>query len=257
MKVLVTFAIDAEFAPWRKLRKFRRMLLGGARSKDRLPVHRTTIGENDVTVFLTGMGRPNAAMLGQFAKAADAEFAISSGTAGALSPELEVGDVIAPKRVGTFKDSTGIGIRPSLLSFAERRGAKAVDVLLTSDRVIDSAEEKMNLSYFGNAVDMESAYLMEWLATENIPAMTIRTISDDSDRDLPLNFEEVLTPKGRVRPIRLAKELWKRPSKTGDLIRFGKQSKRAAENLAAFLDGFVRFLTPQLLQSETRSAGAE
>ena len=258
MKILVTFAVEAEFAPWRKLRTFRRRSVNFGRSrKESIPVREASVGGHVVSVLLTGMGKPDTTVLDRLATSREFSLLLSSGTAGALSADLRVGDLIAPKRVGTLRDSHGFPISSALLSAAEKRGAKIVEALLSSDRVIDSAEEKANLSFFGSAVDMESAYLMDWSAAQKVPAITIRSISDDSTHDLPVDFEQILTTKGRVRPFKLAKELWKEPAKTRELIRFGKQSKHAASVLATFLDSFVANLNAEMLPEEKSAANSE
>ena len=55
MRVLVTFAVDAEFAPWRKLRNLREIRVGDFR------VNQTQIGRAVVDFVVTGMGAENAA----------------------------------------------------------------------------------------------------------------------------------------------------------------------------------------------------
>ena len=52
MKVLITFALANEFAPWRKLRRFERVSAGAS---DQTYVAR--VGLCDVRVVLTGAGR--------------------------------------------------------------------------------------------------------------------------------------------------------------------------------------------------------
>src|SRR5207302_2895083 len=54
MRVLVTFAVEAEFAPWRKLRGFEKMTKGKAQ------FFRARIGASEVNVLLTGVGGKNA-----------------------------------------------------------------------------------------------------------------------------------------------------------------------------------------------------
>ena len=89
MRVLVTFAVDAEFAPWRKLRHFSSI------NYDGLQLWRTTIGETIVIALLTGMGAPSAAQaMGLMMKMADEDkyfdVCVSSGLAGALKKTLSI-----------------------------------------------------------------------------------------------------------------------------------------------------------------------
>jgi len=50
MKVLVTFAVEAEFAPWRKLRQFSQSNLGDIRAFS------AQMRDGELIVLLTGVG---------------------------------------------------------------------------------------------------------------------------------------------------------------------------------------------------------
>ena len=81
--MLVTFAVDAEFAPWRKLRKFRFIDFDGLR------LWRSDAGDNEITALVTGMGTQAAAKaMDLMMRLADQnqnfDICISSGLAGAL-----------------------------------------------------------------------------------------------------------------------------------------------------------------------------
>src|SRR5215470_10766329 len=96
MRVLVTFAVEAEFAPWRELRRFSFI------DYDGLHLWRTTIGDTDVVALLTGVGgQASAYAMGLMMTMADEDkhfdICISSGLAGALCETLSVGDIVAPR----------------------------------------------------------------------------------------------------------------------------------------------------------------
>jgi len=96
MRVLVTFAVDAEFAPWRKLRKFRFIDFDGLR------LWRAPAGDTEITALVTGMGTQSAAKaMDLMMRLADQnknfDVCISSGLAGALEESLSPGDIIAPQ----------------------------------------------------------------------------------------------------------------------------------------------------------------
>jgi nucleoside phosphorylase len=246
--VLVTFAVEAEFAPWRKLRQFREAVLspkhwsGGAR------VRETTIGEHTAWVYLTGMGiKCFDFRCVSCTKSAGADAVISSGLAGALKSAIPPGAVVVPRRVGTLRDSTGLAAPMGLLNLAVQQGAMEVGALLTSDRIIDSLEEKRRLSQFADVVDMESFHVVRAFADDHLPVSTIRSISDCSDEELPVDFEKCLTPTGAVKVVPLLRELASRPSKVPALVRFGRQSRAAAERLIEFLDTYIQALTPEVL----------
>ena len=252
MRILVTFAVEAEFSPWLDLRKFQKRVLlpeydGG------LAGYEAACGGNTVWVFLTGMGpgfRPEFSRLGMLAAKAGVEIAISAGLAGSLREDHRIGEVIVPQHLGSFGDAAGFRANADLVRLAKEHGAKAVDTLLTADRIIETGEEKSRLARIADAVDMESHRIMQELAFANLPVATIRAISDESNEDLPIDFAECLTPEGKVRALPLLRQLLRSPSRVPHLVRFGVRSRKAAAALAEFLDAWIKTLTPQAIKSD-------
>ena|SRR5271157_1634103 len=252
MRVLVTFAVEAEFAPWRKLRKFRERKLCAEHWSGGVCVETTQIADHTVYVFLTGIGITffDFAVAKCF-KEAGVGVVISSGLAGSLKELYPALTIVCPSRVGGLTDATGTAVTRAVFELAVKNNATAIETLLTSSHIIDSHEEKARLAMFADAVDMESGQIIAAFLQEQIPVGVIRAISDGSEEDLPIDFEQCLTSSGRVKTIPLLKELARNPAKVPELIRFGRQSRAAAEKLAGFLDGFIQLLRPELLLGET------
>src|SRR5207244_938695 len=117
MRVLVTFAVEAEFAPWRKLRGFEKMTKGKAQ------FFRARIGASEVNVLLTGVGGKNAWL--QATKVicdGEVDFCISSGLAGALRPEYHLGGVLAVKEDQAVGSQRVVGGEARRDRMAEQRG---------------------------------------------------------------------------------------------------------------------------------------
>src|SRR5260221_2264816 len=94
MKVLVTFAVEAEFAPWRKLRQFSQSNLGDIRAFS------AQMRDGELIVLLTGVGGRRAwAEATRVIWDGNVDICISSGLAGALREEHRPGDVLAAKAV--------------------------------------------------------------------------------------------------------------------------------------------------------------
>jgi adenosylhomocysteine nucleosidase len=235
MRILVTFAVNAEFAPWRKLRKFRR----NSCSDSGASLFVTAIGDSRVEVLLTGIGR--VACEESLAKARDPkpDVVISSGLAGALSDRLKPGDIVAPIKARTLKNDAGADADRAMWDRAIRQGALSIENLVTVLQIADTASEKSRLSFFGEAVDMESAIIMSCFVAEGVPVVAVRAISDAADEDLPIDFDRCLTPQGTVRKMSLVNAIVRRPGSLPNLIRFGRQSNLAAQKLVKFLDDFV------------------
>jgi nucleoside phosphorylase len=251
MRVLVTFAVEAEFAPWRKLRKFRERTLCAEHWSGGVCVETTQIADHTVYVFLTGIGITffDIAVAKCF-KEAGVGLVISSGLAGSLKESYPALTIVCPSRVGGLTDATGTAVTRVVFELAVKSKATAIETLLTSSRIIDSHDEKARLAKFADAVDMESGQIIGPFLQEQIPVWVIRAISDGSEEDLPIDFEKCLTSSGRIRTIPLLKELARHPAKVPELIRFGRQSRTAAAKLAGFLDGFIHLLKPELLLGE-------
>jgi len=239
MRVLVTFAVEAEFAPWRKLRRFKR---SGGRN---VSFYEAEFSDRKLEVLLTGIGR--AACERAFAsiglsQAGEPDFVISSGLAGALKNGLNPGDLVAAKKARTLCNDANAEADPALLEFAVRQGALPIEALITVDRLVQTANEKARLAFFGEAVDMESAIVMTHFAVAKVPVLAVRAISDGPDEDLPIDFDRCITPQGAIKPMSLVNAIMRRPSRLPNLVRFGQQSNQAAHKLAVYLDAFVAAL---------------
>src|SRR5271165_2008234 len=157
MRVLVTFAVDAEFVPWRKLRKFRFVDFDGLR------LWHANAGDKEITALVTGIGTPSAAKaMDLMMRLADQnqnfDICISSGLAGALEESLLPGDIIAPQ-VLIFENkradlpSEQLKVDPELRQQALDGGAKTADCLLTVDRVLVKQSQKRSCSRRAQSVD--------------------------------------------------------------------------------------------------------
>jgi nucleoside phosphorylase len=252
MRILVTFAVDAEFAPWRDIRAFKKIRANPEHYSGGKDVYESRIGESTVWVFLTGIGIRFFDSEAAFCFVnAGIGGVISSGLAGALSEDLAVEQIVVPVRVATLRDANGIAASAELAAIAvadpERKSAKSIGVMLTADHIVATQEEKSRLSQFAEAVDMESFQVLREFTDRNLPVAVIRAISDGAGEDMPIDFKKCITVEGRVKPVPLVGELLSHPTKLPGLIRFGRQSKNAARRLAVFLDSYIAALTPEVL----------
>jgi adenosylhomocysteine nucleosidase len=258
MKILVTFALENEFAPWRALRKFRPGKWGEA------TLYTAEVGFAEVGVVLTGVGPKQARLEVAKVLGSDPEsinLCVSSGLAGALQSEYEVGQVLAARTIRTeaeLPDSNTNTLAASapLLSFAAECGATVVDQFFSADRVVGRAEEKRHLGERSDAVEMESFEILLESAAYGIPAIAIRAVSDPVDDDLPLDMNRVFTDQGQVSIPRVLGQVALHPTSVPDLVRLGQNSKAAAESLARFLDKFVASISERYQTLEKRAGVA-
>jgi adenosylhomocysteine nucleosidase len=235
MRILVTFAVEAEFAPWRKLRPFERRTSGSAE------YYAVRIGSADVNVLLTGVGGKSAWLeTTKVVWDCDVDVCISSGLAGALRSEYQLGDILAAKEVQAARWKRLIASDATLIRLAEEHGARAVASFYSADRVIGSASEKRELGKMADAVEMESGEVLYEASAFGARVIAIRGISDAADEDLPLDFNRVMTPTGEVSIPKVLGEVARHPMSAPGLMRFGKQSRIAADKLGVFLDSYLQ-----------------
>ena len=244
MRVLVTFAVDAEFAPWRQLRAFRSIDYDGLR------LWRTNAGNAEVTALVTGVGTQSAVRaMGLMMRMADEnchfDVCISSGLAGALQHGLAPGDIIAPQLLIAEMMHADLGsdrlkVDDDLRKKALERGAIGADCLFTTDQVLLKATHKKACSSRAQSVDMESFDVVKQANAWGARSVVVRAISDSADEDLPINFNLTLSDDRQISMVKVLRELAKHPQAFPALLRFGKQSRRAAQRLAEFLDGYVQ-----------------
>ncbi len=237
MKVLVTFAVHAEFAPWRKLRKLERSRIGN------VPLYRAQIGRASVSFVVTGMGLENARRVAEVALSEPHTICIAAGFAGALKPAYKVGDIVAAEAVQQLGNPKTIQCSRRLHVAAFFDKAERIKMLLTADRVIATADEKKKLSPFADAVDMESYAVLSVAAAHGVPAAAIRVISDRFDEDIPVEIDMTVDEHGRVSAGGVARYLARHPLQLPALIRLGRKSRTAAEALANFLEAYIKELS--------------
>lgn len=210
--ILVCFAVAEEARP------FRKRLGAGAGAR----------------VLVTGMGarRANAAIRRALAETRP-RLVITSGFAGGLNPALERGAVL-------FEADAAFPVSPDALRSAGARPGQFHCAARVAATVAD--KQALRRETGADAVEMESAILRTACREANIPSATIRVISDAADENLPLDFNQFMTPGGGMNYARLALAVIKSPSKIGELREFQQRVARAAETLAETLARLINQL---------------
>jgi adenosylhomocysteine nucleosidase len=249
MRILVTFALENEFAPWRKMRRFQRVCIEAWDQS-----YRAKVGSVDVDVVVTGAGRFAVQQSLQMAFDRQPEACIVSGLAGALKPDYRPGAVLAARTVADVNGTRLIRSDGELVARAGDCGARVVEKFLVADRVVSTAEEKKTLGASGDAVDMESVFVLSAAAHHRVRAVAIRAISDDVESNLPLDFDRTFNERGAVSVPRVLRQIVARPHRISGLVRLAYESERAAAALASFLDAYVQRATldplPEIAKAE-------
>jgi adenosylhomocysteine nucleosidase len=227
----ICFALKREAAPFLRSVGNARRVVGApcdVRLAERDKRHQVYPGGNYLTL-ITGVGSAcTQAALNWLLSQATPSLVIAAGFAGSLSPRFCVGDVLDCSEVldGTLVSWPAPVRAPGL------RTAR----LITVSRLLAEVAEKLTVAEMSDAmaVDMESAAAARLCHERGIPFACVRAISDAFDTALSPKLVGVLAD-GRVSPWRLAKTLAASPLLIPELVRLGRDTKRAARNLATAL----------------------
>ncbi|HLP76217.1 MAG TPA: hypothetical protein VK327_04800 [Candidatus Paceibacterota bacterium] len=183
--------------------------------------------------IITGMGRRNASTeFEKILQRLNPDRVITSGFAGALNPDLKIGDVL-------FDEDFDAGFSGSLTA----SGAKA-GTFHCSARVAVTVLEKAELrkSTGADAVEMESSVIRTLCKQHGIPSVTVRVISDTAHEDLPLDFNALMTANQKISVPKLAGALLKSPRSIPRLLELQRNTRLAARRLADVLHQSMRTL---------------
>jgi nucleoside phosphorylase len=250
MKILVTFAVHAEFAAWRRKGQFRQV------ARQPFPLYAGELGGNSIRVLLTGMGGKPASDAIRWGLTAATDFCIASGFAGALRSDLCVSELLAARVVCRAGRELAVASDPHLLATACDAGARPVDRFMTVRRSVASAEEKAVLSGEADAVEMESYVILAEAARRGVRAVSIRAVSDAASTSLPFDFDGMRDERGAIRMSSLLLELLRKPQHWGALLRLARDCRMAGARLAEFLGRYMEDLDADFDRAEPTMVAA-
>ena len=249
MKILVTFAVRSEFAPWQRRRSFLRL-------PGDWPVFEAMLGGTQIRAILTGMGQDHALKAAKRSLGYKPDICISTGLAGSLQSGYRPGDILVARLVSEVGEPVAVASHRELLSTAVDCGARQIERLATSKTLVARAEQKRELGSQAEAVDMESYTILAEAARCGVPAVAIRAISDTADFDMPYDFEQACDAQGQIRVAKVVSQVLRRPSGLPDLMRLARNSRYASRRLADFLDAFAGTMADRLIPIEQDTVAA-
>ncbi|MFQ5787725.1 MAG: 5'-methylthioadenosine/S-adenosylhomocysteine nucleosidase [Thermodesulfobacteriota bacterium] len=204
-----------------------------------------------------GVGRNNAVKAANcLLESIKIDLLISAGVAGGIRHGLNVGDLVVAESVGHSKqcdfDSEVLQLESDYVCNKEvfqlaRQLSNGMEAkfhfgsLLTVDKVISSANTKKRIGEQNSflAVEMESAAVAEVAKRKGVEFAAIRSISDDIDDDLQLDYDIIMSDEGKAKVASIALEVLKNPQKLSLLRRLNKQTKTAAKSLTLFMSELI------------------
>ncbi len=172
------------------------------------------ISGKSVVLCKSGVGKVNAAVTTQILiDTFTASRVLFTGVAGALHPELNIGDIVIssecmqhdmdvtalgfPRGVIPYQEISSFQADPNLLLLAEKAcldlGQKyLIGKVLSGDQFISNAETVTSLreNMDGACVEMEGAAVAQVCHMNSVPFVIIRSMSDKSDGSADVNFKE-------------------------------------------------------------------
>ena len=160
------------------------------------------------------------------------EILVSAGVAGALVPELHVGDTVFPAIV--IDASDGSRHESAIRDAALGKTPLARTILISSPNVAGSEQKKqLAKSYGAHVVDMEGASVARAAQIHNLPFLAVKAISDE------MNFEvgelNRFIRNGQFNTKSLIFYLLPRPWLWLKMVRLARNTQLASHNLCSWL----------------------
>lgn len=202
-------AMDEEVA---KLKE--RMTEVEVESRASMDFYKGKLGEREIVVVRSGIGKVNAAMCTQIlADLYKVDAVINTGIAGSLRSEINIGDIVlSSDALQHDMDAAAFGYEPgqvprlNTLAFEAsvdliRRARECcarvnpeiqtfVGRVVTGDQFISEKEKKVRLSedFGGYCTEMEGAAIAQACYLNHIPFLIIRAISDKADDSATMDY---------------------------------------------------------------------
>jgi adenosylhomocysteine nucleosidase len=195
-------------------------------------VHSGELEGKPVLIVRCGIGKVNAAAVAQLLVLRQPRALIFTGVAGAVDPELRVGDiVVASDALQHDVDVTALGYEPGLVpgepfswqsdprlvDLAVAAAAELPEVRVVTGRVVSGDQfvadpgrtSSLRERFGASCVEMEGAAVAQVCARAGVPFVIIRSISDSADHDAQVSFRE-FTVLAAGRAKRLVREMVRR-----------------------------------------------
>lgn len=188
----------------------------------------------NVTVCKCGVGKVNAAVYTQvLIDRFSVEKVIFTGVAGALDPELNIGDIVIstssqqhdmdvtplgfPRGVIPFQEVSDWPADAELVRIAAEAGEKVAPgrcrkgKVLSGDQFVADREavKQLRETFGGACTEMEGAAVAQACAMNQVPYVVIRSMSDKADGSASVNFAE-FTVEAAGRSYAIVSEMLKR-----------------------------------------------
>jgi nucleoside phosphorylase len=231
--IAVTFALPAESSVF-----VRRLRDRTGIDRNGLRIVRGTMADQLIEVLHTGVGEEVCRQrMARFLQDQQFDLLISTGFAGALNDELQVGDLLLAKNFSTIDmNQRGLSFSSLPIHMAD---------LLTVPAPIDSSDERNRTARASGAaaVDMETEFIARACAEHGVPLLSLRVITDTPRKPFPAPTKVLFDiERQRTRLLTLATFFLAHPNRAPRMVQFAKSIAHARKILASALVAVVRNL---------------
>src|SRR5438093_4579917 len=231
--IAITFALPAESSEF-----LSRLRTRSRANRNGITTIRGKIDDREVEVLQTGVGEKVCReRLGKFLDDQQFDLLISTGCAGALNNELQIGDLLLARNFSTVE------LNEKRSSFS--RSPIYMADLLTAPTLIDSSDERTEIARTSGAaaVDMETEFIARACAAHGIPLLSLRVITDTPREPFPAPAHVLFDiVKQRTDLPKLARFFLSHPNRIPRLIQFARRIAKARKMLANALVAILREL---------------
>jgi adenosylhomocysteine nucleosidase len=221
-----------------------------ALKRELLPLGRKA--HHNLALIETGAGAQNAERhLRWWLERSRTRAVIGIGFAGALSPSLQVGDLMVARKVlGGNGEKLAANSAP-LISAVGQMGLDGLAVrfgtIITANKIAGESKDKRSLAVALPAneigcVDIESSAVAKVCTEHHIPFLIVRCITDVFDEDLPIDFNRCRNSDGDLSYVKVLKAALLNPRSFKGLWELRRRSQACAEQLALFVQRLLPFI---------------
>jgi len=189
-----------------------------------------------VSIWTLGVtGQRSAAALKRMIESSRPEIIVSAGFSGALQPGLGVGTIVIGEN---FSDPQ---IVQALRVFPDYQ----IGPIITVPDILESSDAKRGTGALSGALagDLESEHLYQVCCEAGIPMLSVRSISDTAEQDLPLPRSVLINPEtGRSDPTAIFQYLFRNPAKSTQFAKLVRDARSAQQSLAIALEVILSML---------------
>lgn len=203
----------------------------------------------NLIITYTGIGGKNASCtLTTLIENFNISFLISVGYAGGAKEGLNIGDIVVSEDIyiyekqelESYKKLSKEVFHSSFILFnkevIKEKGGK-LGSLLTVNKFISSSKEKEELgrNYNVSIIDMETWYIAKIATQNNIPFLSIRSISDRVTDNIDMKILKKIFYKEKLDYLKIIYYLCKNPINTWNTVSLFRNCKKSAKKHSNFI----------------------